>query len=374
MAIIEMHSSWLAVNSIIGCPNGCKYCLLQADGNNLAKPRKLASPEVAIKELLKCKYYDEDIPVCLFPNTDIFVNQSNIDYLMETFDVLEKQKIKNDIIIITKLFIPDCVINKVKELKNKGINVVFYISYSGLGKDIEPNINEDVLKSNFKRLYENNIDVVHYFRPFLPQNSDSKKIKEILDYVNKYTNVSVTTGLALIKTFIDKIDFWEDIKDRKEECLKANCVWPASAWNYFNNNYNHNQQIFQTNTCALNTKLKKSSTQYYGSYECINYNHCSQEQKERCKLFHKNINKIKIKQKCFKLLEHLGYKTNDIEFIFDEYNGLEIKGLRLSIADLSYLSFKLCIKVYVSSNEIVDNTYNSPLNGAKPLIIEENKL
>ena len=83
MAVVEMHSSWLAINSILGCPNGCRYCLLQATGDNLCRPRELVNPKEAVEELLKYKYYDESIPVCLLPNTDVFVNPKNTNYLME---------------------------------------------------------------------------------------------------------------------------------------------------------------------------------------------------------------------------------------------------------------------------------------------------
>lgn len=24
--VVQMHATWLAVNSVIGCTNGCKYC------------------------------------------------------------------------------------------------------------------------------------------------------------------------------------------------------------------------------------------------------------------------------------------------------------------------------------------------------------
>jgi len=34
MQLVEMHSSWLVLNSIVGCTNACKYCLLQ---DNLVK-------------------------------------------------------------------------------------------------------------------------------------------------------------------------------------------------------------------------------------------------------------------------------------------------------------------------------------------------
>ena len=370
MSVIEMHSSWLAINSIVGCPNGCKYCLLQATNDNNCFPRQLVSPKEVVNQLLEYKYYDKDIPLCLLPNTDVFVNPKNIEYLLDLLQELENQNVKNDLIIITKCNITDNVIKKVKKIKEKGQNVVFYISYSGLGKDIEPRISEEILQNNFKKLKENNIDVIHYFRPFLPQNSDSKRIEEILNFVNKYTDVSVTTGLALIETFIDKIECWDEVKENRELCLKANCVWPESAWNYFNEDYSHKQQVFQTNTCGLNTKLKRPSTQYYGTEECLNYNHCSKEQRERCKLAHQELKKELIKEKCLILLTKLGFNTESIEFNFDKFGSLELRNIDLKISDASYLSYKLGVKVYISTNNIVSNTYNSTLNGAKPLVLK----
>ncbi len=321
MSVIEMHSSWLAINSIVGCPNGCKYCLLQATNDNNCFPRQLVSPKEAVNQLLEYKYYDKDIPLCLLPNTDVFVNPKNIEYLLDLLQELENQNIKNDLIIITKCNITDNVIKKVNKIKEKGQNVVFYISYSGLGKDIEPRISEEILQNNFKKLKENNIDVIHYFRPFLPQNSDPKRIEEILNFVNKYTDVSVTTGLALIETFI-------------------------------------------------NTKLKRPSTQYYGTEECLNYNHCSKEQRERCKLAHQELKKELIKEKCLILLTKLGFNTESIEFNFDKFGSLELRNIDLKISDASYLSYKLGVKVYISTNKIVSNTYNSTLNGAKPLVLK----
>lgn len=370
MAIVEMHSSWLAINSILGCPNGCKYCLLQATGDNNCFPKQLATPREAVETLLKYRYYDKDIPLCLLPNTDVFVNSKNFRYLLELLDEIEKHNIKNDLVIITKCRIPEEMITRAKQIKENNQNIVFYISYSGLGKEIEPRISMDILRENFKKLNENGIDVIHYYRPFLPQNSDSKQITEILNYVNQYTDVSVTTGLALIETFVDKIECWDKIKENKEECLKANCVWPEDAWNYFNKDYSHQQQIFQTNTCGLNTKLKRPSTQYYNSFECRNYNHCSYEQRKRCEQAHRTLNRNIIQNRCLKLLEKLGFQTDEVKFSFDKYGGLELKNIDLKISDASYLSYVLGVKVYITTNQVVTNTYNSTLNGAKPLILK----
>lgn len=370
MAVVEMHSSWLAINSILGCPNGCKYCLLQATGDNNCFPKQLSTPKEAVETLLDYKYYDKDIPLCLLPNSDVFVNPKNFKYLLELLDEIEKHNIKNDLIIITKCKIPEEMITRAKKIKENNQNIVFYISYSGLGKEIEPRISEEILRDNFKRLSENGIDVIHYYRPFLPQNSDSKKITEILNYVNQYTDISVTTGLALIETFIDKIECWDEVKKNKDKCLKANCVWPENAWNYFNDNYSHKQQIFQTNTCGLNTKLKRPSTQYYGSFECQNYNHCSEEQRERCRLAHQQLNRELIISRCKRLLEKLDFDITNVEYVFDGYGSLELKNIDLKISDASYLSYKLGVKVYISTNNIVKTTYNSTLNGARPLVLK----
>ena len=46
---------------------------------------------------------------------------------------MEQRNIKNNLVIITKCAIPMLAIEKVKALKEKGINTIFYISYSGLG-------------------------------------------------------------------------------------------------------------------------------------------------------------------------------------------------------------------------------------------------
>lgn len=116
--------------------------------------------------------------------------------------------------------------------------------------------------------------------------------------------------------------------------------------------------------------MKRPSTQYYGTEECLNYNHCSKEQRERCKLAHQELKKELIKEKCLILLTKLGFNTESVEFNFDKFGSLELKNIDLKISDASYLSYKLGVKVYISTNNIVSNTYNSTLNGAKPLVLK----
>jgi len=191
--LVDLHNSWLVINSVVGCNNGCKYCFL-GNKQNCSIPRVLASPEDVVRELIHYEYYDKSIPLCLFPNTDIFLNQNNINYLLETLDILEKYQIENDIVIITKCLIPEHVLGRLKRMQENGYTVVVYLSYSGLGHEVEPNVNHNHIRMNFINLKRYRIPCVHYYRPFLPSNSDPKKIKSILDFVHKYTPVTVVTG------------------------------------------------------------------------------------------------------------------------------------------------------------------------------------
>lgn len=372
--LVEMHSSWLAIDSIKGCTNGCKYCLFQSFNGNVCKPKVLGTPKEAVQALLNFKYYDEKLPVCLLPGTDAFLNEENINYLLKLIEEIETSGIKNDLILVTKCYIPNSVIDKLKKLKETGHNIVVYLSYSGLGKDLEPNVKHEDIESNFKKLSEAGIDIIHYFRPFLPQNSEPEKLQEILDFVSRYTDVSTIMGLKLIRTFIEKIDIWKEMSEvDQEDLLKADAVWTGEAWDYFYEDYVHSQRVFQTNTCALNFKLGRPSPQYYDSDECRGYNHCSDKQRELCAKCVREQNRETIVQELIQRAEKIGYSQDDFSFHFDEHGGIVLENINASISDLAYLSNTLGVKVYLDSSEPFATVYNSALNGAKPLILRRTK-
>ena len=129
---------------------------------NCAFPHYYATPEEVIQELLQFRYYDSSLPICLYPNTDIFLNQNNVNYLMQTLDLILKYHIPNDLVVITKCYIPESVLERFQKMIQKGHTIVVYLSYSGLGKEIEPNVNHEKLRDNFRRLKEKDIPTVHY--------------------------------------------------------------------------------------------------------------------------------------------------------------------------------------------------------------------
>ena len=366
-SIIEMHDTWLTVNSIVGCTNGCKYCFLQATGDNKARPRIKADAAKAISCLFSSKYYTTSIPICLLPNTDPFLNETNIKYLKEMLDILAKNKISNPIILITKCLIPTEFVDYLSELIKDGMNIVVYLSLSGLSKYYEPNINHADIKVNFCNLASKGTKIIYYYRPSIPENSDANKTASILDFVHEYTDISVITGLKLKSDFIDKIDFWDVTNTNREECVNSSGVWPKEAYNYFYKDYKHPQYVFQSNTCALAQKLGLPNPQNCGTNECKNLNHCSEEQRARCLSCKKN--KKNLKERLDELLIKIDKYNENIE-ISQKENSIIIKNSELTTGDCAYLTYALGIKVTIETKLEDDNYFNSPYTNTKAFVVK----
>lgn len=364
--IVEMHATWLAVNSVIGCTNGCKYCFLQSTNKNISKPLYLKSSAMAIDDLIKSKYYLEDIPVCLLPNTDVFLNKVNMKYLKEILYQIDKRNLKNPIILITKCYIPENFIKYLKRFKDRGHKIVIYLSLSGLPQELEPNVNHNLIKKNFVNLYKNGIDVIHYYRPITPLNSKKTDITKMLDFVSKYSNSSVIGGLKIKEDYFELIKFWPKLFNMKKQCLLADAIWTKEAYEFFYNNYNHNQIIYQTNYCALMQTLNKPATSYYGTNECQNCNICPLEQREKCRKEFIRL-KVKTKEEVIKQVTKIGYRISE-ENIKIEKNKIKIYGINLNVGDIAYLTFALK-SVIISEKSNSLNYWNSPLNGSKPLVV-----
>ena len=363
---IEMHATWLTVNSVVGCTNGCKYCFLQSTNKNRSKPLYLKSGKMAIDDLINSKYYLEDIPVCLLPNTDVFLNEENMEYLKELLYKIDQRNLKNPIILITKCYISEKFIRYLKQFKEKGHKIVIYLSLSGLPQKLEPNVNHNLIKKNFLNLHKNGIDVIHYYRPITPLNSKKEDITKMLDFVSKYSNSSVIGGLKIKEDYFELIKFWPKLFNMKKQCLLADAVWTKEAYDFFYNNYDHNQVIYQTNYCALMQTLNKPAVSYYGTNECQNCNICPQEQRERCRKEFIRLG-VKTKEEVKKQITKIGYKVSK-EDIKIEGNKIKIYGINLNVGDIAYLTFALkSVIISEKSNNL--NYWNSPLNGAKPLVV-----
>ena len=360
--IIDMHDTWLVINSIQGCNNGCKYCFLQGINNNLTYPQIIVPAEEVVEKLLSYQYYDSKIPICLLPGTDAFLNDTNIKYMHELLNILDKKEISNPIILITKCLIPENILDDLERLTKKNKKVIVFLSYSGLTSKYEPNIKKENIILNFKNLAARGVRIIHYYRPFIPENSSAKQITDMLDLVDNYTKVSQIGGLKLRSDFIDKIDFI-DLKELDiEKCLNSSCIWPQEAYDYFYKEYNHKHNVFQTNQCAIAQTLEEPCPQFYGTYECHNYNHCSLEQRKRCAEY-KKISQ----QDVLKKLDYYLKKLNKQNIkIIEEKNNIILIGDNLTTSDAAYLTIVLGYKITIGTND--DKHFKSSMTNSKPYI------
>ncbi|HBY20641.1 MAG: hypothetical protein A2Y24_01295 [Clostridiales bacterium GWE2_32_10] len=324
--IIDIHASWLVINPIQGCPNSCKYCFLNANGKTKVRPEVLASPEETVGLLLNSKLYDKYIPICLFSQTDAFATSENVEYLKKILKILHDMKICNPKIFITKCYIPDDFIDYISSLEEEGEKFIFYLSYSGLDSDIEVGIKRENIESNFKRLFEKNKKIIHYWRPFLPQNSSKKLVEKMLSFVSKYALASVVTGLKVQKEFIDKLEFWPEIIQNREEVLMAEGVWPKQFYEYFWNERVKTSKypIYQSNSCAIAYVLGlPDRNAFYDSELCNNINVCPANQKTICKKHCENM--CISESKIIEILRRLDIDMANLKIDYDyERNNFKI--------------------------------------------------
>ncbi len=281
--IVDTHASWLALNPIHGCPFKCKYCFMNGVGNTNKKPVVLCEPEDAVEQLLNYKNYNENMYLCLFSSTDIFSTPSNIEYAKKVIEIFIKKKIKNTIVFITKCYIPDDFLDLIDRAEKEGLSFVFFLSYSGLDSTIEKGINHEKIKQNFINLHTRNKKIIHYWRPFLPQNSTDERINEVLNFVKKYAVASVVIGLKVQDSFVENFEFWNDLIQKKNDACNYEGVWPANAYNKLYKAISKDYMIFRSTSCALSYCFKKADFNcYYGSHVC-ELNNCPEEQRKRCR-------------------------------------------------------------------------------------------
>ncbi len=367
MSVIDLHYTWLVINSIVGCSNGCKYCFLF---NQYPEITVYASPEESITQLLQYPYYDKDIPLCLFPNTDIFLSENNRSYLLKILEIIEKKGIFNDIVLITKCKIPDYIIERFKKFQENGHNIVIYLSYSGLNQELEPNVNPDEIVNNFKKLSENKIPVVHYYRPFIPQNSDKNKIKALLDRVKNYSQACVVTGLMVDSKKLEFYDFWQELKDiNLSELSHSSSVWPEESWKFFQHQSTLRNTYF-LNSCALNSVFQRPCF-YYGTEECNRSCSCDLEQRERCQRAVQEIDFDFVLKKLHYILKE--FNLEGYQYVIHSNNSIELIGDPLPTQILIYLIHILGVKVFSKNSRGLNDVYNSCLNDSKAYILRRNK-
>lgn len=366
--IVDVHATWLVLNPVQGCPKQCKYCFLKERGLNKVKPITLVSPEQAVNQLLESKFYIPDMPLCLFSQTDAFSTIENVEYLKQLIEILMERGVKNPIIFISKCNIPDDFINFIDKYEKNGHNFIFFLSYSGLDSKIEVGVDKKVIENNFIKLSKKNKKIIHYWRPFIPQNSNKEDILKIYNFVSKYCIASVAIGLKTTNDIIDNIS-WDKLKDNRDKALKSDNVWNNEAYDYLWNDLSRKEDypIFQTTSCALGYALNEPDRKFfYNTDICLNCNQCPKIQRELCK---KKFERFKYPDKKYvvSLIKRFNKKVSIAQIDYKD-RAIIIKDLKLEFNEISYLTERLGIRIVVAKKE---NGYywNTSINNANVLKI-----
>lgn len=366
--IVDMHATWMVLNPIQGCPKQCKYCFLRERNLNLVVPKVLMSPEKAVNCLLKSKFYIKDIPICLLSQTDGFATPTNIEYLKQMVKLLMEKDIDNPIIFITKCKIPESFVKFVDNYEKKGKKFIFFLSYSGLEKNIEVGVNKKDIENNFILLHKYNKTIIHYWRPFLPFNSNPKNIDKIYNFVRKYCVASVAIGLKTTDEIIEHLE-WDNLKTHRKEALKADNVWDKNAYHYVWNKLKNKSEypIYQTTSCALALALNRPERKFfYNTKICNNCNNCTTNQRKICKIKYDDLSIVK-KEDVIKTVEKLGKKINKENIIINN-DVIVLKNIILSFCEISYITEVLSHKVLVVKKED-DYYWNTSINNSDILTV-----
>lgn len=252
--------TWLGeTKGVEGCPVNCTYCFFKLDGLTPIKPKQINTPEEMLKLLPLSSYYQESIPVNFGSQTDVFSTKQNIDYYSKLLELYGSSEYRNPLIFITKRRIPETFIELSKQIPQ---DVIFYVSYSGLASTgLEPAVNESDQRENFVILHDHNVPVVHYWRPFMPQNSTESQFRKILDHVSKYSTCSVVNGLRLNSGIKDNVArYWQQLNTVDFDFSTLGEVWPRGVRSNLRkiviNEYPEYPVFFGNTPCSVSKSLK----------------------------------------------------------------------------------------------------------------------
>lgn len=278
--------TWIGdTRTVEGCPINCQYCFFKLDGQTPKKPQIFITPEESLRRLLETPTYHPDMPINFGSQTDVFSTQRTISYYTELLQLYGNSDYQNPVVFITKRLIPEEFMDLAKQVPQP---VIFFISYSGLaGTPLEPNVNMQDQRENFVRLKDKDLPVVHYWRPFLPQNSSREKIEEVIEHVSTYANCSVINGLRLNDGIRDNIaEFWPELLDESYDFRTTGEFWPEGIRSYIRDYGRRtfpDYPLFLGNTpCSTAYVLDKPDTHaVFKTNMCLESN-CPVYQREKC--------------------------------------------------------------------------------------------
>lgn len=367
--IVDQHATWIAVNPVQGCPKACAYCFLNERGQTSVRPEQLATPAETIDLLLASPLYDASRPVALYTWTDVMALPASRAHLTQMLALLSHRECPNPVVLITKCHIPDDTIAAIAAARRSGLRVIVYVSYSGLGPDIERGIRHEAIAANFPRLADAGIPVVHYWRPAFPASATAENMQRVFAWASRFARCTVAAGLKVERAAVERLaQVWPELAETPE-VTDAEGVYPRPFWDFIHHTgqrYPH-YPLFHTNSCALAYVLSQPDRfGVYGSTTCRVRNNCPLAQRDRCSaaaLHRRSPTSDQISA----ALHRRGLTEADFTLAPD---GQELTiDAAVDTATTAALTQDLGIRVKVTRQE-TDAYWNSGTAGALPLVLE----
>ncbi|ASO18078.1 DNA repair photolyase [Actinoalloteichus hoggarensis] len=366
--IVDQHATWIAVNPIQGCPKSCSYCFLNERGQTAVRPEQLAEPAETVDLLTASLYYAPDRPVALYTWTDVMALSKSRAHLTDLLAALAHKKIHNPIVLITKCPIPEDTLDTVANAHRSGLRIIVYLSYSGLGREVERGIQHEGLKENFPRLAHAGVPVVHYWRPAFPDSSTTGTMEAVFDWAAAYARCTVAAGLKVESAALPRLaGLWPELAPTPG-VTTAEGVYPEAFWKFIHKTHQRQPDypLFHTNSCALAYVLGQPDRfGVFGSDVCTARNHCPTTQRLRCEAdnVHRPVTTNATIQTALTRRGHA-----DTPFTFDRHRGEVVIHAALPTNTAAALTHDLGIRVRIARQHS-DPYWSSGTAGALPLVI-----
>lgn len=318
-SVVDYRKSGLSLNHVVGCPLNCGYCVRHLfDNFEMKQPHRVLPTEQAVNALITNWAFKRHItPIQIFNRaTDPFLPKVK-DELFATLEMLDKLRLRNTVLVITRWHILPLDIQRLESLKN--IRLTILVTWSGIeDKRLEP-VDSAVAEQTLVTLsqYANRTKSILYWRPLIVGVNDTLELMEKAAKLARLSDATVFTGLFLRKEIRDYLascgvlNLYDQVARRKilpkeieTKVLKVFDSWP----------------IFRKTSCAI--AYAHSISDYNGHFGIQDIcDICPKEQYERCKKAHARPREAKV----FTLATQAGL---DPASLLIEANRIQVEGSR----------------------------------------------
>jgi hypothetical protein len=300
-------------------------------------------------------------PLAIGNETDMF-HTLNIDYLVDLLTELSANRVDNPIVLITKAPLSDNILSRIRTII--GLRLVFFLSYSGLGRQFEPNFTDEQLQANFSLAKAHGFAVVHYWRPLLPENTGVVAIRQLLSFASSIADATVFTGLKLhpeltrIITEDGSFSVPEQLKDQVGEWLSTRTIeriyLEASQ-------ICPNYPLYRHASCALANVLRRpNDTATVYRADICPPSQCQATQRRICEAARRIPNETKITQ----TLSVLGRNIN-----FERHNDRVIVKGEVSQEEFAFLLHNLNCPIEVKAVKMQNLYHGNIYEGQRKIYL-----